>query len=118
MVTAVVTINLSATFDTINHEILLEVLSKKFGLQETALKWFENYLRLRSCKVCMESTPKRTNCHSQYLRVVWQDQFYKMPMLQCFKKWFKPLLTYMGLQMITLLRTVSFLIVTLKQKEM
>ena len=33
MVTAVVVIDLSSTFDTVNHEILLEVLNKKFGLQ-------------------------------------------------------------------------------------
>ena len=51
MVTAVVAINLSATFDMVDHEILLEVLNKKFGLKETALKWFDNYLSPRSCKV-------------------------------------------------------------------
>ena len=50
-VTAVVAIDLSATFNTADHDILLEVLNKKFGLQETALKWFDNYLTLRSCKV-------------------------------------------------------------------
>ena len=51
MVTAPVAIDLSATFDTVHHEILLEVLNKKFGLQNTALQWFDNYLRPRSCKV-------------------------------------------------------------------
>ena len=51
MVTVVVAINLSTTFDTVDHEILLEVLNKKSGLQETVLKWFNNYLRQRSCKV-------------------------------------------------------------------
>ena len=50
MVTAVVVINLSVAFDMVDHEILLEVLNEKFGLQETALKWFDNYLRQRSCK--------------------------------------------------------------------
>ena len=49
MVTAVVSIDLRAIFDMVDHEILLEVLNKKFGLQETALKWFDNYFRLRSC---------------------------------------------------------------------
>ena len=51
MVTALVAIDLSTMFDTVDHEILLEVLNKKFGLQNTALQWFDNYLRLRSCKV-------------------------------------------------------------------
>ena len=51
MVTVLVVTDLSAAFDTVDHEILLDVLSKKFGLQETALKWFDNYLRPRSCEV-------------------------------------------------------------------
>ena len=51
MVTALVAIDLSAAFDTVDHEILLEVLNKKLGLQNSALRWFDNYLRLRSCKV-------------------------------------------------------------------
>ena len=38
MVTAVVVLNLSTAFDTVDHEILLEILNKKFGLQETTLK--------------------------------------------------------------------------------
>ena len=46
MVTAVVAIDLSAAFNTVDHEILLKVLIKKFGLQETALKWFNNYTQL------------------------------------------------------------------------
>ena len=51
IVTALVAIDLSTTFDTVDHEILLEVLNKKFGLQNTALQSFDNYLRPRSCKV-------------------------------------------------------------------
>ena len=51
MVTALAAIDLSATFDTEDHEILLEVLNKKFGMQNNALQWFNNYLRPRSCKV-------------------------------------------------------------------
>ena len=51
MVTALVAIDLSAAYDTVDQEILLEVLNKKFGLQNTALQWFDNYLRPRSCKV-------------------------------------------------------------------
>ena len=51
MVTALVAIDLSAACDTVDHEILLEVLNKKFGMQNTALWGFDSYLRPRSCKV-------------------------------------------------------------------
>lgn len=50
-VTALVCVDLSAAFDTVNHDILLDVLENKFGLSSTALTWFENYLRPRSAKV-------------------------------------------------------------------
>ena len=36
-VTAVVAIDLTATFDTVDHSILLEVLQKRFGIEDTAL---------------------------------------------------------------------------------
>ena len=51
IVTVLIATDLSTAFDTVDHEILFEVLNKKFGLQNTALWWFESYLRLRSCKV-------------------------------------------------------------------
>ena len=53
MVTAMVAIDLSAAFDTVDHGILLDVLNKKFGVHNTALQWFDNYLSSRSCKVSL-----------------------------------------------------------------
>ena len=53
MVTAMVAIDLSAAFDTVDHEILLDVLNKKFGVHNTALQRFDNYLSFRSRKVSL-----------------------------------------------------------------
>ena len=53
MVTAMIAIDLSAAFDTVDHEILLDVLNKKFGVHNIVLKWFNDYLSYRSCKVSL-----------------------------------------------------------------
>ena len=50
-VTALVAMDLSAAFDTVDHGILLDVLNKQFGVSGTALKWFDSYLCPRDCKV-------------------------------------------------------------------
>ena len=55
-VTPVVAIDLSATFDTVDHDLLLSVLSKKFGVVDRALNWFESYLRPRSFQVLIGDT--------------------------------------------------------------
>ena len=49
-ITAVIAIDLSAVFDTVDHGILLD---KQFGVRETALKWVDSYLRPRNFKVCV-----------------------------------------------------------------
>ena len=43
--------DLNAMFDTVDHDILLEVLSDRFGVNGKALHWFETYLRPRYCQV-------------------------------------------------------------------
>ena len=50
-VTAMVVMDLSAAFDTVDHDILLSILENKFGIKDVALRWFDSYLRPRSCKV-------------------------------------------------------------------
>ena len=51
--TAVLVANfdMSAAFDTVNHQIFLARLRNKFGITDPALKWFQSYLHTR--KVCV-----------------------------------------------------------------
>ena len=57
----VVFLDLSAAFDTVDHEILLSVLEKKYYIAGNVLKWISTYLQPRNFKVCMDdkySNPK------------------------------------------------------------
>ena len=40
-VTALYIMDLSATFDTVDHDILLSVLHNQFGITSNALSWFD-----------------------------------------------------------------------------
>ena len=50
-VTSLVAIDLSVAFDMVDHDILLSVLEKRFGVQDTCLEWFRFYLNSRYCMV-------------------------------------------------------------------
>ena len=43
-----VLLDLSAAFDTVNHDLLLSRLEKRFGITGTALNWFRSYLCSRT----------------------------------------------------------------------
>ena len=50
-ITSLVALDLSAAFDTVDHNTLLHILNAKYGIEDTALKWFDEYLRPRAFKV-------------------------------------------------------------------
>ena len=51
-ITMMVILDLSAAFDMVDHSIVLKILENQFGVTDTAVRWFNNYLRPRSHKVC------------------------------------------------------------------
>ena len=53
---ALIVMDLSATFDMVDHQILLDVLENRYGITGTALSWFRTYLPPRFCKVCINKS--------------------------------------------------------------
>ena len=53
LITAVTVMDLSVAFDTVSHELLLTVLREQFGINDVAINWYENYLKPRCFKVCI-----------------------------------------------------------------
>ena len=63
-VTALVMMDLLAAFDTIDHELLLEILHHRYSISDNALKWYDNYLRLRGFKVCVGNSYSKERPHT------------------------------------------------------
>ena len=54
-VTAVTMLDLLAAFDTVDHDLLLEVPNKRFEIKEKTLKWYEQYLKPRKFKISINN---------------------------------------------------------------
>ena len=55
-VTLLVMLDLSATFDTVNHAILISRLHEEVGVSRLALEWFRSYLQNRTQRVAVDGT--------------------------------------------------------------
>ena len=55
-VTLLVLLDLSAAFDTVDHEVLLRRLEVTFGITDNALQWFRSYLAGRSQRVLLNGS--------------------------------------------------------------
>ena len=54
-------LDLSATFDMVDHNILIDIIKEQYSFHDKALHWFEQYLRPHNFKVCIQrkySKPK------------------------------------------------------------
>ena len=51
--TVLVSLDLSAAFDTINHNVLMNRLQYMYGITGTAFKWFQSYIEQRNNPVCV-----------------------------------------------------------------
>ena len=61
-VTALVALDLSAAFDTVDHAILSNVLETTFGVSEVALHWFQSYLSFRKAEVHINASKSQPRC--------------------------------------------------------
>ena len=55
-ITALTAMDLLAAFNTVDHKVLLTILTNKFGIVDTAQSWFHTYLQPRHFKVYVENT--------------------------------------------------------------
>ena len=44
-VTAVIILDMSVAFNTVDHDLLLTILKHRYGITDTALQWYQSYLR-------------------------------------------------------------------------
>ena len=63
--TVLASLDLSAAFDTVDHDILLQRLYTRYGINGTVQEWFRSYLSNRQTKACLTSSyskPRLIKC--------------------------------------------------------
>ena len=55
-ITALLIMDLSAAFNTVDHDLLLNVLQRKFGITNPALEWYNSFLKPRKFRVCINDS--------------------------------------------------------------
>ena len=63
LVSALVLLDLSLAFDTVDHSTLLTVLDRRFGVQESAIDWFSSYLSDRTQTFCVNAVMSVSYTH-------------------------------------------------------
>ena len=68
--TILMLLDLSAAFDTVDQEMLMEILKNEIGIDSVALKWFRSFLTGRTQRVMInESYLKKWNCDREWHKV-------------------------------------------------
>ena len=78
LISALVLLVLSAAFDTVDHRILLDVLSFRFSVTDRAYEWFSSYLTGRTQVISTNTSPLEAvafTCGVPQGSVVGQQQF-------------------------------------------
>ena len=55
-ITAELIMDLSTAFDTVDHDLLLDMLKRKYGIRNTVLEWYINFLKSRKFRVCINGS--------------------------------------------------------------
>ena len=77
-VCALVLLDLSSAFDTVDHETLMHVLQRRFGVEGLALIWFGSYLCDQTQAFChntQRSGPYRVDCSVPQGSVLGSKEF-------------------------------------------
>jgi hypothetical protein len=87
-----VLLDLSAAFDTVDHEVLLARLYSRFGISGTALQWYRSYLSDRYQQVCVHgvsSKPVLLTCGVPQGSVLGPQEFvkYSAPLSKIIQKY-------------------------------
>ena len=61
-VCTLVLLDLSSAFDTVDHELLLNIMSNRFGLSGKVQLWLQSYLSDRTQSVCIDNQQVETLC--------------------------------------------------------